>query len=649
MPRIRDHLARQAAEGVIGRDDELAALLHCLQPGGPRVVHLHGLAGVGKSTLLEAFVGTVRRDGVSVVRLDCRGIEPTEDGFLRDLVGAIGGDAATAEEAGDRLGALGDQVILALDTYEVFRLVDGWLHQAFAPALPDNVRLILVGREPPAAMWISSPGWYGLFTSLSLGPLADEAALELLCAAGLSESEARRINRFARGHPLALRLAAATAIERPDMNLEDVAVQRIIEQLARLYLDEVSDPLTRRVLEAASVVRRITVPVLGAMLPDMAPVDGTERLRALPFVETGRDGLIVHEAVQQAIAAALRAAEPDRHREYRRRAWRELRAEVAQAGRSDLWRYTADMLYLLENPEVREVFFPSGSSDIAIETASAADEPEIRAIAERHCGPRRAELISAWWSLVPGSVRVARSRHTAVAGFILYFDADAAALPGAPDNDPVVNSFVAHLEAHPMARGEHALFVVCALDQEHGDRPSAVQGAVWLDIKRKYMELRPNLRRVYGADSAAAFAEYTPVYEELGFHSFGSLEVEAARHELLVGDFGPGSVDGWLAGLVAHELGIERVELLDVDARELVLDGHRVSLTQLEFGVMHYLVDNEGKVASRIALESEVWGDDYHGGSNVVDSVVRSLRKKLGDQAAMIETVHGTGYRLRRS
>jgi hypothetical protein len=649
MPRIRDHLARQAAEDVIGRADELAALLHCLQPGGPRVVHLHGLAGVGKSTLLEAFGAAARRDGVSVVRLDCRGVEPTERGFLREVVGAIGGDAATAEEAADRLGALGEQVVLALDTYEVFRLVDGWLHQVFAPALPDNVRLILVGREPPAAMWISAPGWYGMFTSLSLGPLSDEHALELLRAAGLSAAEARRLNRFARGHPLTLRLAAAAAVDRPDMNFDDVTLQPIIDQLARLYLTEVSDPLTRRALEAASVVRRTTVPLLGAILPDLAPVDGFERLRALPFVEAARDGLIVHEAVQQAIAAALSATEPDRYREYRRRAWRELRREVEHAGRSDLWRYTADMLYLLENPEVREVFFPSGASEVAIETASAADEPEIRAIAERHCGPRRADLISAWFALVPGSVRVARSRHSAVAGFILYFDAAAAALPGAPERDPVVERFVAHLDEHPMARGEHALFVVCALDREHGDLPSAVQGAVWLDIKRKYMELRPNLRRVYGADSAAAYAEYTPVYEELGFQSFGSLEVEAARHELIVGDFGPGSVDGWLAGLVAHELGIERVDLLDVDARELVLDGHRVSLTQLEFGVMQYLVDHQGNVASRIALESEVWGDDYHGGSNVVDVVVKSLRKKLGDQSAMIETVHGTGYRLRRS
>ena len=36
------------------------------------------------------------------------------------------------------------------------------------------------------------------------------------------------------------------------------------------------------------------------------------------------------------------------------------------------------------------------------------------------------------------------------------------------------------------------------------------------------------------------------------------------------------------------------------------------------------------------------------GGSNLVDSVVRSLRKKLGDEASAIETVRGYGYRLRR-
>jgi len=43
-----------------------------------------------------------------------------------------------------------------------------------------------------------------------------------------------------------------------------------------------------------------------------------------------------------------------------------------------------------------------------------------------------------------------------------------------------------------------------------------------------------------------------------------------------------------------------------------------------------------------------VWESDYEGGSNVVDLVVRSLRRKLGERAWTVETVRGAGYRLRR-
>ncbi len=209
-----------------------------------------------------------------------------------------------------------------------------------------------------------------------------------------------------------------------------------------------------------------------------------------------------------------------------------------------------------------------------------------------------------------------------------------------------MHSWVGHLEAYPLARGERAVFNVETLCREHGEGTCAVQAALWLEIKRFYMEQRPHLRRVYAA--TRDWATYAPSFHQLGFKRFGSLDSDGETYALIVLDMGPGSVDGWLAGLVAAELGIERDDLLDIDAHELVLDGRRVALTHLEFGVMRYLADRQGKVASRIALESDVWGYEYHGGSNVVDTVVRALRKKLGDQASVIETVHGTGYRLRR-
>ena len=50
---------------------------------------------------------------------------------------------------------------------------------------------------------------------------------------------------------------------------------------------------------------------------------------------------------------------------------------------------------------------------------------------------------------------------------------------------------------------------------------------------------------------------------------------------------------------------------------------------------------------SRADLLREVWGTSYDGGSNTVDVVIRSLRRKLGAVADRIETVRGVGYRLR--
>ena len=54
-----------------------------------------------------------------------------------------------------------------------------------------------------------------------------------------------------------------------------------------------------------------------------------------------------------------------------------------------------------------------------------------------------------------------------------------------------------------------------------------------------------------------------------------------------------------------------------------------------------------GEAVSRNELLRQVWGHGHAGGSNVVDAVVRGLRRKCGEHASMLETVRGVGYRLR--
>src|SRR3990172_9401015 len=230
---VRDLLDEQAA-GLVGRSDERAALRQLLGDGGPLVVFMHGIAGVGKTALAEVFAVEARASGATVLRLDCRSIEPTERGFLAALEDRTGGQLATAEDAAARLGRLGERVILVLDTYEVLRLLDPWLRQTFVPALTDRVRILLSGRESPMTGWPGDPG--GLFRGLPLGNLRREEAEELLYRAGVNHDDADRIDHLARGHPLSLRLAASALAERPGASLEAVAVKAIVEGLTQLYL-----------------------------------------------------------------------------------------------------------------------------------------------------------------------------------------------------------------------------------------------------------------------------------------------------------------------------------------------------------------------------------------------------------------------------
>ena len=119
-------------------------------------------------------------------------------------------------------------------------------------------------------------------------------------------------------------------------------------------------------------------------------------------------------------------------------------------------------------------------------------------------------------------------------------------------------------------------------------------------------------------------------------------------------DMGMDSVDGWLGNLLARETGIATGEaarytpLLDEQARELVVNGSRIGLTPLEFGVFTYLVARPNRAVARYELVEAVWGYGKEAStSNVVETVVRSVRKKLGAHRNALETVRGVGYRYR--
>ena len=82
---------------------------------------------------------------------------------------------------------------------------------------------------------------------------------------------------------------------------------------------------------------------------------------------------------------------------------------------------------------------------------------------------------------------------------------------------------------------------------------------------------------------------------------------------------------------------------VDAAARLVRRAGELVHLTPMEFALLVRLAEQPGTVLTRDRLLSDVWGWD-HGGTRTVDSHVRALRRKLGDD--LVRTVHGVGYAL---
>lgn len=89
--------------------------------------------------------------------------------------------------------------------------------------------------------------------------------------------------------------------------------------------------------------------------------------------------------------------------------------------------------------------------------------------------------------------------------------------------------------------------------------------------------------------------------------------------------------------------------VVDIAGRTVKRGDKEISLTAREFGILEYMMRNQGRVLSRDKILNSIWNYDYDGGSNVVDVFVHHLRKKIdGDfEEKIIETVKGAGYIIR--
>jgi two-component system OmpR family response regulator len=87
---------------------------------------------------------------------------------------------------------------------------------------------------------------------------------------------------------------------------------------------------------------------------------------------------------------------------------------------------------------------------------------------------------------------------------------------------------------------------------------------------------------------------------------------------------------------------------MDVDSHEAWRDGVPLELSPTEFALLRFLLENAEIVVSKAQILQHVWGYDFGGDGNVVESYIRYLRRKVDvTQPPLIQTVRGVGYVLR--
>ena len=302
-----------------------------------------------------------------------------------------------------------------IDDVDTWRLASTWLRTELLPALPANLRFILAGAAPPPAAWSTEYGSH--FLEIRLGPLARAPSDATVAAANLPPAIAERIWSLTGGHPLGLQMAIHAARSGSLDTVRDAG------ELANTILHAIGDSELRRAVEACAIVRRANRALLSTILNSAAPVPLSllEAVEALPFATRDAEGIYITEPVRQAIVDWMSGVDAERYQAWRKTAAEWIVVRLRAAGRSRRWHYLADLLHLLEEPSLRNAFFPTDARDTAGRTgARRRFQADPRYRRELRNGPDERARVEVWANALPHRFSVARAANGEVLAFYLF-------------------------------------------------------------------------------------------------------------------------------------------------------------------------------------------------------------------------------------
>ena len=87
---------------------------------------------------------------------------------------------------------------------------------------------------------------------------------------------------------------------------------------------------------------------------------------------------------------------------------------------------------------------------------------------------------------------------------------------------------------------------------------------------------------------------------------------------------------------------------MNLKSRTVSKNGNTIDLTQVEYQIMEYFLNNQSTALDRMSILNHIWGENYYGDDKIVDVNIRRIRMKIEDDPSSpkyITTIWGFGYK----
>jgi len=318
--KAAEKVGTAVAKAVIG-----AAI--SLIPGGAIV---NALGGIGVDALVDWLSSFLTKPDIDLL------IDPTKalsKDFLEDI-------AKVARK---------HRLVLMLDTFEQMSALNDWVCN-IAKQLDENILLVVTGRE--MINWDRQwDGWLSHTKIEELNPMTEDIMRELarryyatMVGGEPDPKQVEAIIAFARGLPMVLATSVRLWVKYGQkFDIEEHKAEVYGDVVKRLREGVSSEFLP--VLESAAIVRWFDQSILRSVTKLKNVSVAYEELRRFPFVESGKEGLRLHDSVRDIMEESLRVDDPDRHKELHERAAKYFEKKMAKNADETVERLELEILY----------------------------------------------------------------------------------------------------------------------------------------------------------------------------------------------------------------------------------------------------------------------------------------------------------------